>query len=91
MEIRTGAGQRIDEVVSKAEGVLADLWDRWQDEAGLEDLRDYAKALAAVFPPDVEVLRVVGHPFGPVVKCRGRRFRIIVTARQIRWQSIRGS
>ena len=33
VEIRTGAGQRIDEVVSKAEGVLADLWDRWQDEA----------------------------------------------------------
>lgn len=91
MEIRTGAGQRIDEVVSKAEGVLGDLWARWQDEAGLEDLRDYAQALNVALPDDVEVLRMVGHPFGPVVKCRGRRFRIVVTARQIRWQSIRGS
>lgn len=88
LTVRTGAGQQVDAAVTRNEDLLFSLWERWQDEAGYEEIGEYARAMDSAFGAGVKVERAIAHPFGAVVRCKGRRFRVVVTARDIRWHSI---
>jgi hypothetical protein len=73
----------------EAENLVANLYARWLDEKGCEDIRDYQTPLdkvAAKF--GVKIVRMTAHPFGCEFQVDGRTYKLTCSQKTYAYKRI---
>lgn len=79
----------IDTALDRLTPMLSNLWGRWQDERGHEDIADYAKPLAPLIPPRMTIRRMTKRPFGFEFDIgTSARYAMTATGRSVGWKRI---
>lgn len=75
---------RADALATKLMPHIEYLANRWADEAAYEDMNDYAAAITAKLPADVQFDTILKRPFGFTFWLDGTKFKISCTATRYR-------
>ncbi len=62
--------KRLDGILS-TDGLVDTIYslaDRWSDEGGYEDIKDYGDVLKKLLPADVSLIKMTKRPFGMHIK-----------------------
>lgn len=72
-----------------AEQTMANLYDRWKDEEGFENLDLYMKPLQPIAKKfGVKLLSFGSRPFGPTFKVDGKTYKLTQSKRNYSYQRI---
>lgn len=76
---------------NELEETIVNLWMRWQDEKGHEDIRSYDVAVKETVEKygGFEFIRFTQRPFGIRFKVSGVMCRITFNGRDYKWEAIR--
>jgi hypothetical protein len=80
--------KRINAMFSTIQGLLQNLWARWQDEGKYENIDDYGKVIAKNLPKGFKLSRMTKRPFGFEFSINGGLYAIKATGQYLSWKRV---
>lgn len=90
-QLRAERATMVDSMIRNLEGLLCNLYARWQDEKEYEDIADYGKVIAKELPARFKLEGMTKRPFGfkfVLPEYGPRVYHLTVTNRHIQWKSV---